>query len=260
VNNQYSEHPVQTHYIWCLQLTLPPNFVQKVDYDLALNYSHTVEVFSHRICKLLLALPSFLLPPSHGWRHFTNRRTRENKLVVRLIEGCRRIQSIVISVPVQDRSVKGGPLELAQCQIRVGHYSAGYLLTPGFASASAVFGFPTTALLGPAVTTSRNELPPVILPGTRRFLPLTAVELLAPTFSLVLEASDLESSGGGLDLGGAMPEDDIDRGSEEYILEEIRGFVAMGHLASSIGRRIVVVALSPAILGSDVTPIYLTSR
>jgi hypothetical protein len=108
-------------------LILPPNFVQKVDYDLALNYSHTVEVFSHRICKLLLALPSFLLPPSHGWRHFTNRRTRENKLVVRLIEGCRRIQSIVISVPVQDRSVKGGPLEtricIGQCSIWISYNS-----------------------------------------------------------------------------------------------------------------------------------------
>jgi hypothetical protein len=64
--------------------------------------------------------------------------------------------------------------------------------------------FPATALLGPAVTTSRNELPPVVLPGTRRFLPLRGVELLTPTFSFVLEASDLESSGGGLDLGGAM--------------------------------------------------------
>jgi len=115
-----------------------------------------------------------------------------------------------------------------------GRYVAGGLLTPGlFASAEAVFEFPTTALLGPAVTTSRNELPPVVLPGTRRFLPLRAIELLAPTFSFVLEASDLESSGGGFDLGGAISGDLIDRMSEKYILKEIRVFAAMDHLATS---------------------------
>jgi len=125
--------------------------------------------------------------------------------------------------------------------------------SPGFASVTAVFGFPTTALLGPAVTTSRSELPPVVLPGTRRFLPLGAVELVAPTFSFVLDASDLESSGGGLDLGGAMPRDEIDRVSEEYILAQSRGFAAMDHLAAGSievrGRRVV-----PAIW-SNVTPI-----
>lgn len=82
------------------------------------------------------------------------------------------------------------------------------------------------------MTTSRRELPPVVLPGTRRFLPLGAVELLAPTFSFVLDASDLESSGGGLDLGGAMSRDEIYRILEEYILVESRGFAAMGHLAT----------------------------
>lgn len=91
----------------------------------------------------------------------------------------------------------------------------GDLLTPGFASTIAVFEVPATALDGPAVTTSRSELTPVVLPGTRRFLPLRAVELLAPTFSFVLDASDLESSGGGLDLGGAMSVYEIDRISEE---------------------------------------------
>jgi hypothetical protein len=83
------------------------------------------------------------------------------------------------------------------------------------------------------VTTSRSELPPVVLPGTRRLLPLRVVELLAPTFSFVLDASDLESSGGGLDFGGAMSRDEIDRIFEEYILAQRRGFAAMGHLATS---------------------------
>jgi len=83
------------------------------------------------------------------------------------------------------------------------------------------------------VTTSRSELPPVVLPGTRRFLPLRVVELLAPTFSFVPDASDLESSGGGLDFGGAMPRDEIDRIFEDYILAQRRGFEAMGHLATA---------------------------
>lgn len=79
----------------------------------------------------------------------------------------------------------------------------GRLLTPGpLDSTIAVLMAP--ALLGPAVTTSRRELPPVVIPGTRRILPLGAAELLAAAFSFVLEASDRESSGGGLDLGGGM--------------------------------------------------------
>lgn len=108
---------------------------------------------------------------------------------------------------------------------------------------TAVFRFPTTALLGPAVTTSRSELPPVELPGTRRFLPLRAVELLTPTFSLVLDASDLESSGGGLALGGAISRDVNDRLFEEYTLVKSRGFAAMGHLATR-SMRFVSVASS----------------
>ena len=82
------------------------------------------------------------------------------------------------------------------------------------------------------MTTSRSELPPVVLPGTRRVLPLRVVELLAPTFSFVLDASDLESSGGGLDFGGAMSRDEIDGIFEEYILAQRREFAAMGHLAT----------------------------
>jgi hypothetical protein len=47
-------------------------------------------------------------------------------------------------------------------------------------------------------------LPPAAFPATRRFFPLTGFDVLVPAFSLVLEASDLESSGGGFDLGGAI--------------------------------------------------------
>jgi hypothetical protein len=100
-----------THAIVGL-LTLPPNLVQKVNHDLALNYSHAVEMFPHRICQLFLALPSFLLPPCHRWRHFPNRGAREDKLVVGFIESCRCIQSIVIAIAVQNRWIKAGPLEL----------------------------------------------------------------------------------------------------------------------------------------------------
>jgi hypothetical protein len=110
--------------------------------------------------------------------------------------------------------------------------AGGDLLTPGFASTIAVLEAPAAALDVPAVTTSRSELAPVVLPGTRRFLPLRPVELLAPTFSFVLDASDLESSGGGFDLGGAISRYDIDRVSEECILEQSRGFATMDHLAS----------------------------
>lgn len=55
---------------------------------------------------------------------------------------------------------------------------------------------PATVPLDPAVTTSRKELPVTAVFPTRRPLPLVAVKLLElPSFSLVLEASDLESSG-----------------------------------------------------------------
>jgi len=54
---------------------------------------------------------------------------------------------------------------------------------------------PATVPLGPAETTSRKELPVTAGFPTRRPLPLMVVKLLEPTFSFVLEASDLESSG-----------------------------------------------------------------
>lgn len=63
---------------------------------------------------------------------------------------------------------------------------------------------PATAVLEPAVTTSRRELPPVVAPPIRRPFPFGFAIVLVPGFSFVLEASDLESSGGGLDLGGAI--------------------------------------------------------
>lgn len=55
---------------------------------------------------------------------------------------------------------------------------------------------PAVVPFGPTVTTSRNELPTVIALTTRRALPLIATTLFdVPIFSLVLDASDLESSG-----------------------------------------------------------------
>jgi len=89
------------------------------------------------------------------------------------------------------------------------------------------------------VTTSRSELVPVVLPVTRRFLPLRAVELLAPTFSFVLDASDLESSGGGLDLGGAISRYEIDRVPDEYIFVQSGRFAAMDHLTAKSMRFVV---------------------
>lgn len=77
-------------------------------------------------------------------------------------------------------------------------------LTPGVFSTTAVFEAPAPVPGMPAVTTSRRELPPAPLPATRRPLPLEAGFEVVPTFSFVLEASDLESSGGGRDLGGAI--------------------------------------------------------
>jgi hypothetical protein len=110
--NQHSERSSQTF----AGLTLPSNLVQKVNHNLALIYPHTVEVLPHRIGKLFLALPAFLLPSGHRWRQFSDRGTREYELVVRLIKGRRCIQSIVVSIAVQDRRIEGGPLELwLQC-------------------------------------------------------------------------------------------------------------------------------------------------
>lgn len=67
-------------------------------------------------------------------------------------------------------------------------------LTPGADSATAVVDAPVAPPLGPAVTTSLRELPPVPFPATRRPLPFVALAVVV-VFSLVLDASDLESSG-----------------------------------------------------------------
>jgi hypothetical protein len=70
-----------------------------------------------------------------------------------------------------------------------------FLHTPAFESGLAVPSTPTAVPLGPAVTTSRRELPAAMLPAGRRPLPLRALAVLVATFSFVLDASDLESSG-----------------------------------------------------------------
>ena len=68
--------------------------------------------------------------------------------------------------------------------------------TPALPSELAVPDPPVPVPIGPAVTTSRKELPVTVGLPTRRPLPLMATTLLeVPTFSLVLDASDLESSG-----------------------------------------------------------------
>ena len=71
-------------------------------------------------------------------------------------------------------------------------------------SAAAFPDAPAAAVFGPAVTTSRNELPPATAPTVRRPLALREPAVLTQVLSLVLEASDLESSGCSLDRGGAM--------------------------------------------------------
>ena len=48
-----------------LSLTLPANFIQKVDNCIILTYSHTVEVFSDGIGQLLFALPTLLFMTCH---------------------------------------------------------------------------------------------------------------------------------------------------------------------------------------------------
>lgn len=74
--------------------------------------------------------------------------------------------------------------------------------TPGLTSATAV---EDPAPLASAVTTSRRELPVVAVAPTRRVFPLMLFVEIVPAFSLVLEASDRESSaGGGRDLAGGI--------------------------------------------------------
>lgn len=68
------------------------------------------------------------------------------------------------------------------------------IITPGLGSELEAPKAPARIVFCPALTTSRRELPTVIAP-MRRPLPLTALDVLVPSFSLVLDASDLESSG-----------------------------------------------------------------
>jgi hypothetical protein len=86
-----------------------------------------------------------------------------------------------------------------------------FLHTPAFESGLAVPSTPTAVPLGPAVTTSRRELPAAMLPAGRRPLPLRALAVLVATFSFVLDASDLESSGWGLAREGGILEGKFDR-------------------------------------------------
>ena len=77
-------------------------------------------------------------------------------------------------------------------------------LTPARASELESPDAPAIATRGPAATTSRRELPVAALLATRRPLPLMVAIVLGMIFSLVLLASDLESSGCGRDLGGGI--------------------------------------------------------
>jgi hypothetical protein len=108
VGNQHSERSSQTLAVH----TLPSNLIQKVNNNLTLIYPHTVEMFPHRIGKLFLALPAFLLTSSHRRRQFPDRGAREHELIVRLVKSRRCIQSIVVSIAMENRRMEGGPLEL----------------------------------------------------------------------------------------------------------------------------------------------------
>jgi hypothetical protein len=67
--------------------------------------------------------------------------------------------------------------------------------TPVLLSELALPDTPLVIPFGPAVTTSRKELPITVLLATRRPLPLMVFDALGLIFSFVLDASDLESSG-----------------------------------------------------------------
>jgi len=56
----------------------------------------------------------------------------------------------------------------------------------------------------PVIATSRRVLPLAGFAGPRRPFPFEVLEMPVADLSLVLEASDFESSGAGLDLGGAI--------------------------------------------------------
>ena len=177
--------------------TLPPDLVQEIDNDFVLMDPHTIEVFPNSVCELVLALFPLLLLSSHGGRHSPDGRGREDQLVILFVERSGCVQAVIMSVSVEDRWFKCRPLYL-RAGVSGGLLSRREgLLTPGLGSELDRPGTPAAAVLCcPAVTTSRRELPGAALPPGRRPLPLTALEMLVvPTFSLVLDASDLESSG-----------------------------------------------------------------
>jgi hypothetical protein len=93
-------------------------------------------------------------------------------------------------------------------------------LTPGFGSLLEGADTPSAVLLCPAVTTSRRELPGAAVPPIRRPLPLIALGMLAPTFSLVLDASDLESSGWARGREGGIVQKEFDLQIDQYLSPE----------------------------------------
>ena len=80
--------------------------------------------------------------------------------------------------------------------------SKSWKLTPALLSELELPDAPPPLPLGPAVTTSRRELPVTALLATRLPLPLKVD--IALDFSFVLDASDRESSGCGRGLGGGI--------------------------------------------------------
>ena len=116
-------------------------------------------------------------------------------MVVGLIEGRRRVQTVIISVSVKNRCIEGRPLDLQSVSTIHSAQLCIRLLTPALESELAIPEPPVIVLFGAAVTTSRKELPVAVLPAIRRPLPFKAVKVLVLSFSFVLDASDLESSG-----------------------------------------------------------------
>ena len=80
--------------------TLPSNLVQKIHDDFVLGDTHTVEMFSHSVRQLFLALPALFLPTCHCRGHMTYRRSGQGKLIVWLLEGSRGVQMIIVSITV----------------------------------------------------------------------------------------------------------------------------------------------------------------
>jgi hypothetical protein len=91
---------------------LPPDLVQEINNDFILDDPHTIEVLSNSIRELFLALPPLLFMSSHGGRHPPDWGGREDKLVVLFVECSGRIQTIVMSVSVEDGGFETRPLDL----------------------------------------------------------------------------------------------------------------------------------------------------